>query len=278
MIDRRSFLKRSTIATGALAFPAIISERSSAQTATPNPAIMAAASATHAQAIANVYAGTYGPTDWRKMTSSCNTLYTHFTSIGFDSYLQSSLDGVTSLSSNSFDLTPTLQQVRAYVSGIGLSDIQQCVNVLPSDAGSINNALIDLKHNGLTVKFLTAAKENAKIQVAMQNNQNANLRGETKPSLMEAVYRYNGGKPRLQPIMTMPSVINGDRGGGGGWSCQTDGAAIFFVGLAFAAIGILTMGVEPILVGAAWYGLATYGGLATAGWGMAMQSPVASEL
>ncbi len=38
MIDRRSFLKRSAIATGAWAFPAIISQRSSAQTATPDPA------------------------------------------------------------------------------------------------------------------------------------------------------------------------------------------------------------------------------------------------
>lgn len=107
-MDRRSFLKSSVLASGALAFPAIISQRSSAQTVIPDPAIMAEASATHAQMVANVYAGTYGVSDWRNLTSSCNTLYNHFTSIGFDSYLQSALDGVTSLSSDNFDLNPTL--------------------------------------------------------------------------------------------------------------------------------------------------------------------------
>jgi hypothetical protein len=113
LLDRRKFLKSSVLGSGALAFPAIISQRSSAQTVTPDPAIMAAASASHAQMVANVYAGSWGVSDWRNIASSCNTLYNHFTSIGFDSYLQSALDGVGSLSGDSFDLNPTLQQVQA---------------------------------------------------------------------------------------------------------------------------------------------------------------------
>jgi hypothetical protein len=149
-----------------------------------------------------------------------------------------------------------------------LPDIQQCVSVLPSDSTSVNKALTDLKQNGLTVKFLFAAKENQKIQVAVQNYLNSvKLKGEEKPSLMEAVYRYNGRKPRIQRVMNIPSNLP-DNGGGGGWNCQTDGASLFFLGLAFATLTVMTMGSDAILVGAAWAGISTYGGLATTGWGI----------
>lgn len=149
-----------------------------------------------------------------------------------------------------------------------MSDIQQCVSVLPSDSASINNALTDLKQNGITVKFLLAAKENAQIQVAVQNYLNsAKLKGEEKPSLMEAVYRYNGRRPHLQRVMNIPANLP-NNGGGGGWNCQKDGATLFFLGLAFATLTVMTMGSGAVLVGAAWAGIATYGGLTTTGWGI----------
>ncbi len=53
----------------------------------------------------------------------------------------------------------------------------------------------------------------------------------------------------------------------GGYNCATDGAAILAAGTAFAVLTVMTAGADCVLVGAAWEGIALWGGIGTSAWG-----------
>ncbi len=63
-----------------------------------------------------------------------------------------------------------------------------------------------------------------------------------------------------------PKDIKGEDGGG--YSCAQDGMIIAAAGLAFLTLLVMSAGTAPILMGAAWGGIATWGGGITTAYGI----------
>jgi hypothetical protein len=53
-----------------------------------------------------------------------------------------------------------------------------------------------------------------------------------------------------------------------GYNCETDGAAVFFAGIAFAVLTFMSAGTDAVLAGAAWEGISVWGGFGATGWGI----------
>jgi hypothetical protein len=160
MQNRRSFLKNSTIAlAGGFALSQDKLPRASAQTVSLNTNILAAASASHITAAANVYAGTETGVEWKNMSNAATSVYKNMQLTSFDTTLKSAISGVSSsqLSINDLDSASIVESIQVYQPDFQLSDLNKLLSLIPTDQTSLATALTKLQTNGLSSTVYAAA-------------------------------------------------------------------------------------------------------------------------
>jgi hypothetical protein len=249
-----------------------------------NTNILAAASASHITAIANVYAGTATGADWTNMSSAAAAIYNNMQTTSFDTTLKSAISGISpsQLSVDDLDKTSIVESVQVYQPAFQLSDLNQLISLIPTDQSSLATALTTLKTNGLSPTVqLAAAKYGliaAKVNAALNSSTLArystvpHYREDLKGRVTPAIYDPRKSAPHFQPagwLRIARSLKNEDGGGGGylGYNCQADTASIWAAGTVFFCIGMMAASgvLEFAAVATA---ISFWGGTGVSAWGL----------
>lgn len=266
-MNRRKFLFSAGTASMA-ATMGIGARRLFAQNA-PDPNIYNASIAAHAIAAGNgLYVGTSSG-DWGAVMSTLNNCATEWASNGRDGGVAAAMANIspTMITSSALDQTTILQNLQVYQPQFLMSDLQAVLSFIDTNQALVPQVLATMQQ-GQFSSYITGMAGQAKIfsfdlarMAASGGGNSISAVGSMMPG---------GLRPIIPPSkMSLPSNGPGDQGGGGGYNCATDGALIFAAGIAFATLSVMTLGSVDVLAGAAWAGIALWGGIGTTGWGAA---------
>jgi hypothetical protein len=175
------------------------------------------------------------------------------------------------------DPTEIVQRIQTYQPAFPVSDWQALVSYFPRDTASISKALSYLQQPYGFYKLINQTVGTFEWMKGVLNGSITLPNGTLTPpqlfdrsvGLIPAGY-HAAEQMRLRRIEFQPHPAKPfSKNGGAGYTCEADGALNLAMGTAFLVIGAMTMGTAPVLIGAAWAGIAVWGGFATGGWALA---------
>ena len=172
---------------------------------------------------------------------------------GVDQTLQSAYAQLSpdQLQSANIDLQGVLNNINIYNPSVTIDNIRAVLARCDAQPPNFRQGVINGLNQSGMASYISSGINLAGKFAALGNSSNA------------AIAQFPRG---MQPARLPP---NGPPdGGGGGYSCAADGMMIAAVGLAFLTIAIMSAGTAPILMGAAWGGIAAWGGGVTTAYGI----------
>jgi len=259
-MDRRNFLlgagtSSALVATGGLG----LSRRAFAQSA-PDPNIYNASVAAHAIATGNgMYVGGFS-SDWQTVGTTLSNCLAEWNANGRDAGVAAAISSISPsmITSASLDQQTMLATLQAYQPAVQLADIQQVLSFVDANQALVPSVLSGMQTNGMSYYIGLLINQSQLVSSYLANQSS----GGQIPSAIRS--RGTSGDKTANPIKIAQPPPNE----GGGYNCAVDGALIFAAGLAFATLSVMTLGSVDILAGAAWGGIALWGGIGTTGWGV----------
>ena len=189
--------------------------------------------------------------DWYTIQNTLNACLNEWRSNNRDAGVQAAISSVNpaSITSSNLNHPSIVQTVHLYRPQFTLTDLQQGLAVLDQNTSLVPTVLSGIQSYGMSHYLLSMANEAGNVGAYLASG-----------GISTAAHIGRGVLPARQPQPLPP-----DPGGPGGYNCATDGALIAMAGTAFLVIGIMTMGAGA-LAGAAWVGIATWGGLGAGAW------------
>jgi len=159
-----------------------------------------------------------------------------------------------------------------------MSDWQTLVSQVPIDETSVTQALSSIQARGLSHYVENSWSKFNWVASQIQSSQTAEHPAIGLRTTPESIYKSAVFYPRrsavLRPVSwnslkpLSPPNSEGGNPGNRATYCKTSEALNLAAGTAFLVIGAMTMGTAPVLAGAAWAGIALWGGYATGGWAL----------
>jgi hypothetical protein len=214
--------------------------------------VYVSATGTHAQTAGVTYFGAGNADYWYNARLAIMAISDEWTASNRDNDFVPALSYVNpnSINSAGLDLTAVLQQIQVYQPSFQLSDVQTLFRIVDDNQSMVPSVIQGLQ-NGMWAYLQNAEILADKIGAMLSptsTSANAMTSGTMSPNLRPP---GDPGPPR----------------GGHAYSCATDGAVLFGLGLAFTTLSVMSFGAAPILYGAAWAGISMWGGVATTAWG-----------
>ncbi len=253
-MDRRAFCK---VGGGAVALLATstVARKAYGQGPSGN-SVYGSSNTISALASGNMIQQTASATDWNAYRNTLITIANDWQANNYDAQLQSHYAALSpsNCKSSNLDQAQALQAVQATHPAVTLAQLQHGWSVYDGlDSNSVQSVIGALQSNGMLPYLTQAMQQAAKY---------AQLAGAQTASRLTGIMQQDG---LLNPALRPPPPPTG--GGGGGY-CNSASFAVDFIGLAFLTIGIMS-GFGAIAEGAAWGGIAAWGGGATTVYGVA---------
>jgi len=249
-VNRRAFIKKSGVLAGLAGANSLLSTK---MLRAEDSSVYSSATAIHAQTGAATFAG-YGDANyWYNARLAIMAIGDEWTASNRDNEFVPALSYVdqSKINSAGVDLTAVLQQYQQFQPSMQMSDVQNIYRVVDDNQAMIPSVIQGLQ-NGMWVNFQNAAIIADNIGLLLSGSTTSSANAVTANSL----------SPDFRPPKDP-----GPPKGGHAYSCSADTATLFFLGLAFTTIGIMSAGTAPLLYGAAWGGVALWGGVGTTAWG-----------
>jgi hypothetical protein len=250
-MNRRAFLTSAGATVGAVSTMGLSTKFLYGQATPPNPSIYNALIAAHCIAAGNYFYGTPSANDWWTVNNAATACANEWLSYGRDAGVKTGASQISPSQINTSNLNATqyLGTLQAYQSRFTAGNVSEAVGYVDGQGTLVSEVLSSFAQSGFSPYLTTIMQQSAKIAEGLANG-----------SIPAVASRFSV-HPAFRPPPPPP-------GGGGKYNCETDGALIFGAGLAFATLSVMSLGSFDILAGAAWAGIAAWGGLGTTGWGV----------
>jgi len=250
--NRRAFIISAGTTAGVAATMGLGTRKMFGQANPPNPTLYNALIAAHAIAAGNLFYATPSANDWWTVNNAATACANEWLSNGRDAGVQSAASKITpsDIITANLNTTLILSTIQAYQSKFTAANVAQSVAFVNDNSAMVPSVLEQMVSGGMTPQLTTIMQQSARIAEGLANG--------TIPAVASRFSAHPAYKPSNPP----------GGGGGGGYNCAVDGAAIFAAGLAFATLSVMSLGSFDLLAGAAWAGIAAWGGLGTTGWGV----------
>jgi hypothetical protein len=175
--------------------------------------------------------------DWYNLEHAFIACRNEWLANGRDAGVMAAMSSVSpySITSDNLDQNGILQYLQIFNPAFDLGDVQTLLAYIDTSQDQIPTVLSNMQSYGLSGYMSLMAKS-----------------AEFMGMYLDQYYASSGSgsKSRLMRVGAFPPQ-NG---------CSSSGLAIVAAGLAFGVIGVMTLGTAPVLVGAAWAGIALWGG------------------
>lgn len=257
-MDRRSFLKATSLAAVGTAAATIPIPKGEAQTA--NIILIQNASHLHQLLIADTFAGIYQPSLWSNAAQATLATANNIRAGGWDATIRAAAARVSAsnLHQSLMNKTKMVNAIKVYQPSFTLTVLDRYLNQVPQAPDQITTAWNKIRTQGVSTLMLNHATGLGQMATFLGST---GFRKPTPPHTPPV----RAGSPL--PLVQLPGGRGSLSGGGGGYTCKTDGSVQFFVGTGLAVLAFMSAPISGPVLGA---GLVLGAFLEMAGYGMAL--------